>query len=342
MTNKNIYTSFDLEDFIENEHFRNWVLHEDHNANIFWEKFQQENPEKTNLVKEAQSVLLSLHHHFDTEIKEVSKDQARSSFQEVASKMEKRPRDKSKRIWLKWMAAAAVLVGIGFFSKALFNNDILLKTYASGNGERLALELPDGSKVELNANSELQIEPDHWNDLDTREVWLQGEAFFEVNRKSKGTKFIVHAGDMDVAVLGTQFNVRSRGEKAEVVLAEGKIVLELNDQNIEMEPGDFVSYSKIKNKVEAKKVKVADYTAWKDGMIVLNNTLSEICKELEIVYGTNFVIEDEELKKRQIQLSVQAGNLEVILKTLKLLYPDEINIDHKENQVIISKLVSKY
>ena len=145
----------------------------------------------------------------------------------------------------------------------------------------------------------------------------------------------MHAGEVDISVLGTQFNVRSRGEDAKVLLTEGKIELAVADQKITMQPGDLLSYVKSVSKVELEQVKTEDYTAWKDGISVFNNTLGEVVKELEILYGVQFVIEDEKLKERKVQLSAPNDSLEQVLETLELLYPDEISITEKDGQVII-------
>jgi ferric-dicitrate binding protein FerR (iron transport regulator) len=140
---------------------------------------------------------------------------------------------------------------------------------------------------------------------------------------------------VDVSVLGTQFNVWARGEKAEVVLEEGKIELAIANQKIAMRPGDFISYSKSKKKIESKKVTPSDYSAWKDGIVVLNDNLSEITKELETIYGVEFTIKNEKLKNRQIQLSAPADSLDQLLEILEVMYSEEINIQKKDGQVIL-------
>ena len=88
-------------------------------------------------------------------------------------------------------------------------------------------------------------------------------------------------------------------------------------------------------KLESKKVTPSNYSAWKEGMAVFNDALSEVTKELEILYGIDFVIQKEELKTRQIQLAVPADNLNQLLETLELMYSEEISIRKEKEQIII-------
>ncbi|MBK8505327.1 MAG: FecR domain-containing protein [Saprospiraceae bacterium] len=96
--------------------------------------------------------------------------------------------------------------------------------YTAGFGERQKIVLPDGSAVDLNANSSLRL-GSQWVE-GIQEVWLEGEAYFEVEKNlSKGVKFTVHTNGPDVEVVGTHFNVDSRKEETRIYLEEGKVCL---------------------------------------------------------------------------------------------------------------------
>ena len=70
---------------------------------------------------------------------------------------------------------------------------------------------------------------EQWNDADGRQVWLEGEAYFQVQKKpSTVEKFIVHTRQVDVEVLGTRFNVNTRRQRAVVSLEEGKVRLSVH------------------------------------------------------------------------------------------------------------------
>ena len=129
--------------------------------------------------------------------------------------------------------------------------------YTSGAGQQRTITLPDGSVVVLNANSTLTTAA-HWTAETPREVWLTGEGYFRVTHRAPRPvaditaapapiKFVVHAADLSIAVLGTQFDVNSRAGATKVVLASGKVAVErqmlLTREHLLMQPGDLVETS---------------------------------------------------------------------------------------------------
>lgn len=333
----NYYLHFTTETFVEDDFFRRWVLAPDTETIAFWQKFQRTYPEKSEELAIAKQLLLGIHQQYEQTVQAIPLEQAKSSFQQINNQL--KPKGKviqiGRRRLIALVAAACVTFLVGTATWLHFQTKDSQLTFTTGNGQRLPVDLPDGSKVQLNANSTLSYYPKNWWDKKARHVWLEGEAFFKVEKKAFGTKFIVHAGEMQVAVLGTQFNVRSRGEDAVVVLEEGKVELAIEEQKITMQPGDLVSYSATKRKVATKKVKPSDYVAWKDGITIFNDRLSEVVKELEILYGIPFTIKNKELEDRIIQLSAPTNSLEQVLETLELLYPEEISTEQKDGKVII-------
>src|SRR5690606_18122735 len=125
-----------------------------------------------------------------------------------------------------WYRIAAVFAGLLLVSALLLwvyrTSDT---TYTTAFGEVKTILLPDSSEIILNANSTLSYAT-HWNKSKAREVFLSGEAFFKVQEKpvaSGYAKFVVHTGNLDIEVLGTQFNVHHRRNKTQVVLNSGKV-----------------------------------------------------------------------------------------------------------------------
>ncbi len=129
--------------------------------------------------------------------------------------------------WISGIAASiAIVFGIYFWN----NQDTTFKT---SPGETLAFQLPDGSKVELNAGSELSYDHATWEEGD-RSLSLKGEAYFKVE---KGSKFTVETSSGSVSVLGTQFNVKQYQSYFEVHCFEGRVhVLDL-DNDLVLQPG---------------------------------------------------------------------------------------------------------
>ena len=80
------YRQLTTEDFLEEEYFRQWVLQSDHETDEFWKRFLTTFPEKEREVQEARHILKSLYVHFETEVRQVPKEQAKASFRKVAEK----------------------------------------------------------------------------------------------------------------------------------------------------------------------------------------------------------------------------------------------------------------
>lgn len=163
---------------------------------------------------------------------------------------------KYRRAGLKW-AAAAVLIGFTVVAGILFNQQRLQKEDGAKNdivttrGTKSKIILPDGTKVWLNADTRLNFDKKFNGAL--REVYLDGEAFFDV-AKNKDRPFIVHTSDIDIRVLGTAFNVKSYKEEAtiEATLIHGSIQVTKQKEcipKIILSPNEKLVFNKLIGKV---------------------------------------------------------------------------------------------
>lgn len=230
-----------------------------------------------------------------------------------------------------WAAAVTLLLSASFY---FLNDSFFYKTYTAQNGMIRSLTLPDGSKVTLNANSSIKV-PRDFVGHESREVWIKGEAFFEVTRKSNLMKFIVHTDNVDVEVLGTKFNINNRHGKTEVMLAEGKVVLVAKDQKtLIMKPGEQVSILGEQGHFQKLVVKPERYKAGQYNKLVFENTpLAEVAEIIQDYYGIKMIITDSVLAKRQFTGTLPNNDLDVILQALSASY--RLEIDHKEDHIIL-------
>ncbi len=154
-------------------------------------------------------------------------------------------------------------------------------------GSEYNIVLADGTKVFLNAGSEISYPVVFAGDK--REVKLKGEAYFEV-RKDERRPFFVQAGDVQIQVLGTSFNVTAypgRG-RIETTLEEGKIQLTDGRESVEVSPGKQAIYDIEDGRFEVKQVDTKLYTAWKDGYYKFDQmTLEDIMETLALWYDLN-------------------------------------------------------
>ena len=131
-------------------------------------------------------------------------------------------------------------------------------------GAEYCVMLPDNTKVFLNSGSELRY-PVAFNN-NSREVFLQGEAYFEVQKDST-KEFIVHTDQMKIRVLGTSFNVKAYPEQDMIAttLTEGKIQISCDSQLYNIVPGMQLTYHKRNRETNIQEVDTELYTSWKNG-----------------------------------------------------------------------------
>ena len=137
----------------------------------------------------------------------------------------------NKRNWFAMAAsiAAIFIVCIGFY----FYSTSVDTTFSTLMAQKETIQLPDGSLAQLNAMSELSFNKHQWRH--TREIELQGEAYFKV---AKGSTFKVVTPVGTVTVLGTQFNIKQRNDYFEVVCYEGFVNVNYSTFDVKITPGN--------------------------------------------------------------------------------------------------------
>ena len=161
-------------------------------------------------------------------------------------------------------------------------------------GGEYAVVLADGTKVWLNAESELHY-PVHFPEHE-REVHLKGEAYFSVSKQA-GKPFVVCVGDSRITVLGTEFNVRNyQDEVVATTLVKGAVRIHDAGRECDLTPGQQAV-------IEADGIRVREvdtdlYTAWKDGYFIYREkTLDDIMKELSRWYDFTYDCRSEESRR---------------------------------------------
>ena len=167
-------------------------------------------------------------------------------------------------------------------------------------GKRFELELSDGTIVHLNSGTTLKY-PVKFIAGQNRQVFLDGEAFFDVS-KDKKHPFIVNADKLNVRVLGTHFNVSSYPEDnlTDVVLVEGSVGMYTANEKFDankntiLKPGYKGSFNKNNSHINTKEVNTDMYTSWITGGLVFRDiNFTTICKKLERRYDVSIVIKNK-------------------------------------------------
>ena len=195
---------------------------------------------------------------------------------------------------------------------------LLYNTLKVPYGKRFSVELSDGTQVHLNSGTSLRYPVTFLKDKD-REVSIVGEAYFDVTTDAEHP-FIVNAGALNVAVLGTQFNLSSYVEDAstDVVLIEGMVGM-YNDQEavedaLALTPGLKGSFNKSEKTVVTEPVNTRVYTSWRNGELVFRNTpFKNILKKMERHYNIDIVLENEVLGEELFSASFTNKTIEMVL-----------------------------
>lgn len=239
--------------------------------------------------------------------------------------------------WAAVLVGALLLVTAAFYGyKQLYPTDLIRQT---AFGKTTRLTLPDGSVVTLNGNSSLRYAP-AWSTGQTREVWLNGEGFFQVTHQRNHERFVVHLPNkLNIEVLGTQFNVLARESRARVVLNNGKIRLDVGDQAKEkliMLPGDLI-YADVKTKEYYRKhVDAAAQSAWQNGKLTFDGTsLQEVVQMLQDTYGVTVVIADPDLQRQTLSGTIPNQSMQTILNGLSTLF--DLRITQQKNRITIQR-----
>lgn len=187
-------------------------------------------------------------------------------------------------------------------------------------GKTFGIVLSDGTKVMLNAGSELKYPVQFINSEDNRTVFLNGEAYFEV-AKNEEHPFIVETEDLDVKVLGTVFNVTSYTDdfKSYAVLVEGKVAAynRLKDQDAEiLNPNQKVFFDN--DHLETKVVNVKKYVAWIEGQLVfVDDSFKVIKNKLERKYNVTINNTYSALDAINITATFKNENIDQVLQTFQ-------------------------
>ncbi|GAA4323028.1 FecR family protein [Mucilaginibacter gynuensis] len=246
--------------------------------------------------------------------------------------------------WLKYAAILLLVTGLGawllleWLPKGTSGQLALLEKY-NPRGQRTRITLQDSSVVYLGADSRLRY-PELLNG-NTREIFLEGEAFFEVKHDVKHP-FIVHTGRVQTQVLGTSFKIEAfKNQRLKVAVATGKVSVGYKDHTDALRslailtPGKEVSLNAA-NKAVISTIAIADITGWADGSLAFNDArLDEIARELERWYNTKIIIKGDKLKAYSLNINVN-GKAPVTLALDAIMGATGLKYRVNKHQIIIS------
>lgn len=228
-----------------------------------------------------------------------------------------------------WAMAASLifLMGLSCFFYLSFTKTVS-KEYATKLGEHSKITLSDGTQIWLNAGSLIKY-PTKFKG-GTREVYLTGEAFFDV-AKDKEHPFIIHTDRMDTKVLGTSFNVQAYPDHAmqEVSVLTGRVNVKstVTDENVYVTPGQKAVFKSKNNKLQAfTNIPVNSISLWRKNIIVFEDApLPEVIATINRNYNVGIQIENKNLNN----LKISAYFKELPVNQVVALVCNIINANYK-------------
>lgn len=357
-----------IEDLLKEESFINYCLRKNEQDVRYWENYIAENPGKKELVAEAvQEYRLLFTALAQSDLEEqltALKKKLAGSENESAPVIELNPAGKTRvplyRRFSSIAVAALAIIGIGLYiirkTPRTPTPQVHTVQYACKPGERKSFQFPDGTQVILNAGSEIYLNDNYAKN--TREVYLKGEAFFEVQHNAE-VPFIVHTASMDVKALGTAFNVKSYNNegRTEAVLVRGLVEVTLkkdNNRKLLLHPDEKVMWTENKTGSEAralnpaavnnpgvvKPVKKNDNGDVKEIAWVQNNltfedeAFEEIVYQLNRWYNVNIQFETSDIKQYHFTATFKKEKIEQVLEILRASKKFNYRFEGEQNIVI--------
>lgn len=253
---------------------------------------------------------------------------------------ENQPARRERRPLLRYAVAASVLavaLGLGLFS-GLNHPGGYSAEFSTALGERKHVALPDGSVIDLNSRSRLQVR----YDTDRRLIELsEGEAMFSVEHDS-ARPFVVEAGSGKITVTGTRFDVRRDVTQTRVAVEQGTVKVQGHDapdnEFINLTAG-LGTHVDAQGKVAAAyAVNPAELTAWRGGKLVFNNArLSEVAAEVSRYREQPLTVGNPDVANLRLTSVFKSADTDALLKALPSILPVAIRTLADGSQEIISK-----
>jgi ferric-dicitrate binding protein FerR (iron transport regulator) len=281
-----------------------WMLESDENREMFeeikliWDNSEDEAIEVSD--SEMEEGLLRL----EESIAENIREEQQQTTGRFGSDSYRRGRYKNLAI-IALVIVSTLSVWAFYAHLSLSGKEIMI----SGKGNIL---LPDSSEIFSNRATVVSFRQTLWK----REIHLEGEAFFEVQRNER-RPFVIHAGETTIKVLGTSFLVRAYpGEPVQVSVVSGNVAVLHKDQRVEIHTGEEVVVTENNELVKSHSID-PNLLAWKTGKLAFENSLvKEVLNELEKMFDVKFEVEDPQILKRRFTGEFENLRLEQILELI--------------------------
>ena len=256
-----------------------------------------------------------------------------------------------ERVISRWKVAAVIVLLLGLggaTAQFIFNRNThsplsaLNTTVKTERGQTSKVILPDNTVVYLNSATELVYSNNF--KLENRNVTVKGEAYFKVT-KDPEHPFIVNCDDVQVKVLGTEFNVRTDAEEhlVDVILDQGRVELQHSKekfQNTFMTPGERALFYENDNQLNIGSIDSYKFTSWKDGILIFEDEpMRDVFKKLESWYDVDIEINDKRIYDLKFNATILDESLEDLFDLMKYSCNIDYEINYSREPQISSKVI---
>lgn len=291
------YRDYSVVDFVTDDFFVDWVKNPNEESSAFWNEYITSNPVQRQVISDAKSLILSISY---TKTKPLlTSDEYLETFENII-KGTRRTGFRCKKSIIPVAAAIALITTFTILllpfiaaESSPAKEKRLIVTKENPRGQKSISILPDGTKIHLNAESELII--DSLFGHSERKVFLNGEAYFDV-AENQSKPFVIRTKELTTTVLGTSFNIRSYKVEEEVSIAvvSGKVeVSHSKGDSYQLRPYDLLRYEKKNNRFKADKVNdLTSHVGWKDGILTFrNDTFDQVKEKIERWYDVTIQVD---------------------------------------------------
>ncbi|GLR18196.1 FecR family protein [Portibacter lacus] len=195
--------------------------------------------------------------------------------------------------------------------------------------QNLEVHLSDLTQVHLRKGGTITYK-ESWSGSKKRELWLTGEAYFEV---TKSKPFIVNLPNGSITVLGTKFLVKSDSIYTRVILEEGKINFKNNDRTFEMAPGDLLTLSNGQVAMQSNN-DIQIFDSWmKNSLAFKNMPLQEVINTINNSYELDVSLGNPKLKDRKITTTINQNDPLLLLNAIAEIY--NIRLIHQNGKIVL-------
>jgi len=319
----------------ESEQIRNWLINPENDVElrqILGEIWANSEIHLKGQVPDFNRMLDQVHHQINNQQIHQLKPKAWStSFYQAFSKI------------AAILIIPLLLLSVYFyFNPAHTSNQLAsntLREIYTKPGTRTQIDLPDGTRVWLNDGTTFRY-PESFS-AGKREVFVDGEAYFEVQSNSENP-FVVNNPMMNTIVTGTHFNLNaySADKYFEATLIEGEINLENESKNLIMKPGEQIQFDSKLEKIVKKTVDPQNAVAWVDGKLIFKDEkLSTAIKKLARWYNVEIILSDPEINNYLMTATIQDEKLDQSLKLIALALPVKFEFKKINNQTEIQRTI---